>query len=237
MIMIGFTLIDMESELDIFYKKRNNKFMLNNLGLGLTDKASPSHINHGRSYLDIYEDYFDPIKDKNLNVLEIGINNGGSLKLWKKYFKNSKIFGLDIDPRCKAYAEENVNVHIGSQGDEETISKLVGDAKTFDIIIDDGSHVNELTIKSFHLLFNKLNSNGYYIIEDMGCSYSENLQDDIINGGWPGMRYNFGVKMTNIRSHMDDFLNSLIHHVDREVNACKIRYVHFYRDLVVIKKL
>ena len=141
--------------------------MLNNLGLGLTDKASPSHINHGRSYLDIYEDYFDPIKDKNLNVLEIGINNGGSLKLWKKYFKNSKIFGLDIDPRCKAYAEENVNVHIGSQGDEETISKLVGDAKTFDIIIDDGLHTYKANKTFFENSYTQLSDTGIFIIEDI----------------------------------------------------------------------
>ena len=51
-------------------------------------------IDHG--YLEIYENYFNKLQNKNLTILEIGIADGKSLLMWSDYFKNSKIIGIDI---------------------------------------------------------------------------------------------------------------------------------------------
>ena len=50
-------------------------------------------------FLDIYEKYFEPLREKKLNILEIGVDKGDSLRLWKEYFFNSKIWGLDIEKK------------------------------------------------------------------------------------------------------------------------------------------
>ena len=47
-------------------------------------------------FLPIYEKYFSVFKSKKINILEIGIDDGGSLKLWRKYFPNANIVGMDI---------------------------------------------------------------------------------------------------------------------------------------------
>ncbi|MCH7773979.1 MAG: hypothetical protein IH784_06180, partial [Bacteroidetes bacterium] len=50
------------------------------------------------SYLEIYENYFDEFRDKDISFLEIGVNDGASLRTWKSYFQYGKIYGIDIDP-------------------------------------------------------------------------------------------------------------------------------------------
>jgi len=121
--------------------------MLHEIGIKYnTDKST--HVYNNKSYLQIYETYFKDLKDKNLNILEIGISNGGSLRTWKEYFKNFKIYGLDINPSCSIHAEDRIDVTIGSQSDPYIIAKILEKCDDkIDIIIDDGAHINELTLK------------------------------------------------------------------------------------------
>ena len=62
--------------------------------------------------------------------------------MWKDYFVNSTILGIDINPECKNYKEESVFVEIGSQTNEYFLSKISEEYGPFDLIIDDGSHIN-----------------------------------------------------------------------------------------------
>ena len=66
-------------------------------------------------YIDVYEKYFDKIKNKNLQILEIGVDKGPSLKLWSKYFRYSKIVG--IDNKYIKLDIENVETFFGDQTD------------------------------------------------------------------------------------------------------------------------
>ena len=60
-------------------------------------------------YFDVYEENFLKFKGKNITFVEIGVSNGGSLEIWKKYFgPNSKIIGIDINPECKKFEKDNV---------------------------------------------------------------------------------------------------------------------------------
>ena len=128
------------------------------------------------NYFEIYERYLERYRDKSINFLEIGVQGGGSLQMWKKYFgANSKIVGIDIDPNTK-FEEEQISVEIGNQSDEEFLKKVVEEYGPFDIIIDDGSHIQSDVLNSFFFLYPTLNRGGTYIIEDTHTAYFKLFQ-------------------------------------------------------------
>jgi len=132
-------------------------------------------------YFPIYEKLFSSLADKPLRILEIGVYNGGSIKMWTKYFRNYSLFvGLDIDPRCAEHTcpDKNIHVIIGSQDDEDLLEKTGKDFGPFDIIIDDGSHINSHMIKTFNSLFSRhLKEGGLYVVEDVHTSYWKSYRD------------------------------------------------------------
>lgn len=206
-----------------------------------TDKVDNWHTIFNKSYLNIYENYFSHFRNKKIKLLEIGVRDGASIKVWEEYFQFAEIYGLDIDPRCLVHQSEKTKIKIGCQADGELIKNLVEEVGQFDIIIDDGSHINELIVKSFNLLFPHLNKGGIYIIEDMQCSYlGEELKDGIIRGGWPGMNYNKNVNFVNNRKDIDSLLFEHIKKMDLKLEKNyteeNIEYVHFYPQVVVMKK-
>ena len=128
------------------------------------------------NYFEIYERYLERYRDKSINFLEIGVQGGGSLQMWKKYFgANSKIVGIDIDPNTK-FEEEQISVEIGNQSDEEFLKKVVEEYGPFDIIIDDGSHIQSDVLNSFFFLYPTLKRGGTYIIEDTHTAYFKLFQ-------------------------------------------------------------
>ena len=131
-----------------------------------TDKASDFH-----NYLNKYEKYINFSRNDKIKILEIGISDGKSLKMWKDYFVNSTILGIDINPECKNYKEERVFVEIGSQTNEYFLSKISEEYGPFDLIIDDGSHINYDVITTFNFMFKHISKKGLYIVEDSCTSY------------------------------------------------------------------
>lgn len=191
-----------------------------------TDKVT--HAFHGVSYLTVYDWYFNSIKSKQMNVLEIGVKEGQSLRMWEEYFYNSTIYGLDIDPACRVHEKGRVKIVIGSQADKKVLDTF----GALDIVIDDGSHVNELTVASFNALFPKLKSGGLYIIEDMYPTY---LDISAYVNDWPGMQYNTEVNYNNQREDLDRVFQDMIKKLDYgEGNAL---FVHFWHQMCIIKKI
>lgn len=200
------------------------------------DKVNEYHSFSGKSYMDIYSMYFGPIKDAKITMLEIGIRDGSSLRIFRDYFKNGEILGLDIDPGT-AFKEHRITSYIGSQSSPDIIKKIFEDNPLINIVLDDGSHVNKLTIASFKLIFERLPKGSIYIIEDLACSYLEDsLEEGIKIGHWPGMHLNDpSTKMVNRRSDMNDFFLKLIKDMDERKG--EVEYVHFWSQLCVIKKI
>ena len=126
-------------------------------------------------YLPIYEAAFDGLlaPGRPIHLLEIGVQNGGSLEIWSKYLPpGSIIVGIDIDTACTNLSvPPNVSVHIGDASDPVALDHMLGDAR-FDVIIDDGSHRSDQIVAAFEACFPRLNPNGRYIVEDLHCSYS-----------------------------------------------------------------
>ncbi len=210
---------------------------LNELGkVYKTDKVNQWHSFAGKNYLDIYSIYLNPLKQKEIKMLEIGIRDGASLRLFRDFFPNGTILGLDINPET-AFKEKRIDTYIGSQNSPEIINIIFEKNPEINIVLDDGSHVNELTIASFNLIFNRLQKGGFYIIEDLACTYLEDaLTENISVGGWPGMQLNDpSIKMVNRRSDMNDFFLKMISDLDSKNG--EVEYVHFWSQLCIIKKV
>ena len=121
-------------------------------------------------YLPIYERHFAPYVGQAVRVLEIGVDHGGSLQLWKAYFgARAQIVGVDIDPRCKGYEEPQIQVEIGNQEDPAFWDSLWDHYTGFDIVIDDGSHRKSDQETSFKALWPS--TRGIYLIEDCHFGY------------------------------------------------------------------
>ena len=68
-------------------------------------------INKWMHYFDIYDQYFSKYRDKEIVFVEIGVFQGGSLQMWKEYFgPKAKIYGIDINPECKQFEDEQVTI-------------------------------------------------------------------------------------------------------------------------------
>lgn len=125
-------------------------------------------------YFDIYDFWFNRYRNKQLRMLEIGIWNGGSLQMWKHYFgEQAQIVGLDINPQCKKFEEQQIEVVIGDQTDIELLKSL----GEFDIILDDGGHTMSQQLTSFVTLYNQTKNDGIYMVEDTHTSYMPDYID------------------------------------------------------------
>ena len=123
-------------------------------------------------YTEVYDKFFANIRQEKIRFLLIGIGQGGCLKMWKEYFPNAEIFAMDIRPECKDFEEPGIEIHIGDQGDPEFIIPFLEETGGgFDIIIDDGGHQMYQQINSILLLWNAVNPEAQYIIEDTHTSY------------------------------------------------------------------
>jgi hypothetical protein len=126
-------------------------------------------------YLSIYEVELAPYvcEGTPINLLEIGVQNGGSLELWSDYLPpGSQIVGIDIDSRVGelSFANPNISVIVHDVTDTEGLRTILGNS-TFDIIIDDGSHISSDVIRTFEYFFDYLAPCGKFIIEDLHASY------------------------------------------------------------------
>ncbi|MEI7607998.1 MAG: class I SAM-dependent methyltransferase [Rhodospirillaceae bacterium] len=134
--------------------------------------ASDNEIDKYLHYFPVYERYLSQFVGKSITVLEIGVNHGGSLLMWREYFgENAKIIGIDVNPMCEAFATDQIDVRIGGQEDQEFLQSIIDEFGTPDVVIDDGSHVMDHVNASFDFLYSKVSPNGVYIIEDLHTAY------------------------------------------------------------------
>lgn len=123
-------------------------------------------------YFDIYERHLKRFRGTSPVMLEIGVFKGGSMEMWKEYFGHGcQIIGIDIDPDCKKHESKDVEIFIGSQDDPEIINNIFSKYPKIDIVLDDGSHQMHHMISSFELMYDRLNPNGVYMVEDTHTCY------------------------------------------------------------------
>ena len=189
-------------------------------------------------YIQHYVTHLKKFKNKRIKLLEIGVGGyenpklgGSSLRMWKKYFPFGKIFGIDIFDKS-ALQERRIKIYQGSQVDRGFLEKVTNETGYLDIIIDDGSHLNEHIIETFKILFPKLKEGGIYVVEDIQTSYWEHAGGDSKNLNNPKTAMNFFKSLTDCLNHQEI--------VDEEYEDTyfdkKIVSMHFYHNMVFIYK-
>lgn len=123
-------------------------------------------------YFDIYDRHFSRFRGQAVRLLEIGVYQGGSLQMWKNYFgRKARIYGVDIDPKCKQLEEKQIEIFIGDQADRAFLTGLRAEIGLVDIVIDDGGHSMVQQITTFEELYPLVSETGVYLVEDLHTSY------------------------------------------------------------------
>jgi len=129
-------------------------------------------IHKWKHYFPIYERHFGDFIYKPVTFIEIGCGLGGSLQMWKRYFgPQARIIGIDINPECKRYEEDQIQIYIGEQQDPQLLEKVLTEVGIPDIVLDDGSHVMSHITATFQFLYPKMLKNGIYMVEDLHTAY------------------------------------------------------------------
>jgi hypothetical protein len=199
-------------------------------------------------YWDVYKHVFSGFDlTQEVNIIEIGVDKGDGMLQFKELLPNCNICGLDI--RKDTPNSPVGNVWIGSQTDIELLNKINEDEGPFDIVIDDGSHINDHQITTFEHLFPKLNPGGIYIIEDMHTSYWESC-----GGGYGKESFvNYCKKLTDLINYeswmrgfqspsnyqwvvnKDDVEKYNAYNISKEIYK-NINCISFYPNIIVIYK-
>lgn len=188
------------------------------------------------NYTEHYQKIFSPIRKKKMTILEIGVggfddpNAGGeSLRMWRDFFSNSMIYGIDIFDKY-GVDDRRIKTFKGDQSNPEFLNSLIAEIGQPDIIIDDGSHQNPHVLASFNILFPHLASDGIYVIEDLYTSYWKHM-----GGNWEG-----GTEKDTSISMLKGLIDSLNYcyipnRIPSELDQ-SIVSLQFYRKLAFIQK-
>lgn len=181
-------------------------------------------------YFAVYDRHFAKFRTKEIIILEIGVYQGGSLQMWRHYFGDkAKIYGIDINPRCKELEEDGIEIFIGSQSDRNFLREIRNTIPSVDILIDDGGHTMEQQIISFEELFPHVKDNGVYLCEDLHTSY------------WLDFGGGYKRKGTFIEysKNLIDYLHA--YHSEQKALTVNdftksVNSIHYYDSIIVIEK-
>ncbi len=136
-----------------------------------TDKIT-SH-----SYGGVYETLFDKFR-KTCRILEVGFDGGASLLAYADYFSNATIYGIDIEDNLLPSVKQHprIQTYIGDATKQETVNHF---SLTYDIIIEDASHLLHHQVQHFHDFSPFVNPGGLYIIEDVAEQNLEALKEHV----------------------------------------------------------
>jgi len=183
-----------------------------------TDKG-PRH--HG--YTAHYSRHLKRRRRSVETVLEIGIGGygrrrygGHSLYMWRSFFPHATIYGLDIHEK-QLESTHRITVLQADQSDREALRRAVQACPSFDLVVDDGSHMGPDVVASFEVLFPLLNAGGIYAIEDVFYAYEPAF------GGAP---WTPGTTMALVKDALDDV----------NLGRGQVAAVHAYPGLVLIEK-
>tara|TARA_R110000868_G_scaffold9602_12_gene47331 strand:+ start:6235 stop:6909 length:675 start_codon:yes stop_codon:yes gene_type:complete len=206
----------------------------------VTDKSK-----YGHNFNKLYHKYFQEYRDDPLNLLEIGIAAGHSIQMWAKYFSNGKFVCLDHDIKHYEYPQnDRIIVAKGDQRDTTLLNELNNQHGPFDIIIDDGSHIDSYTKITFDTLFPLLKSGGIYVVEDLHTSYHNGVHGipntphfinyikeliDYVNS------HGYCMSGNVVKCSQDENYQWCQHHKMEKMDKL-IEFIHFYKSIVFIKK-
>lgn len=187
-----------------------------------SDKGSIKH-NYCHQYSRIVTEILRFKAANEIVIGEVGIACGASLRMWAHHLPQSKIFGFDIRPECASLCNDlgNVELRIGDATAPSTFDQL-----SFDLFVDDGSHISEHIVQTFSLVWGKIRNGGFYAIEDLSCTYNESYKESL--------RKNLGISTENKRSTLVLFLDALLKTIDTKKSD--IEYLEYHPQLLILRK-
>lgn len=175
-------------------------------------------------YDKYYPMFFDKWRNDSINIFEIGLDEGKSMNVWQNYFPYSKIWGMDIS---KSFKNARCEVFVGNQNNMDDLKRIVNHVPKCNIIVDDGSHVPEHQLKTFHYLFeNMLDWGGVYIIEDTECSYWSPEQEV----------YSFETGYLNLIDYFTTLNHQVNSHYSEIQNKLHIKSITYGANCIIIQK-
>jgi hypothetical protein len=179
-------------------------------------------------YFPAYERHLERFRNRHVTLFEIGVSEGGSVTRWKRYLGPFvTIVGIDILDVCRQLEDDQIHIRIGSQDDPGFLRSLVEEFGSPDIVIDDGSHIQQHINTSFETLYPHVAKNGIYLVEDLHAAY------------WP----NHGAGLR----HPDSFIERAKAYVDeihaeytgnelpRTALGDRTTSIHFYDSVIVLE--
>lgn len=178
-------------------------------------------------YFPAYEQYFSRFRGKEVHILEVGIYSGGSLEMWREYFgPRCSVYGVDIEPNCKAYENGSVRVFIGDQSDRAFWKDFKKKVPVLDIVIDDGGHEPEQQIATLEELLPHLRPGGIYLCEDTIYPFNR------FSSYLCGMAQNLNA--LDFEAHFDD--NDRRQVCKAQPLQSAVSAIHFYPFLAVVER-
>lgn len=176
----------------------------------------------------LYDRYFSAFQGRRVRLLEIGISTGGSLEIWRRYFgAEALIVGLDLDPATTCHVDPPSRVYIGDQADPALLARVIADCGSFDIVIDDGSHVAEDQRATLTALWPALSNGGCYVIEDTMTSY--------LPGTYRGGYRRRGTAIDTTQWLIDD-LHGWAHGRPAQIGLADLAAVHVHSTIIILEK-
>jgi glycosyltransferase involved in cell wall biosynthesis len=198
-------------------------------------------------YIDEYDRILSPYRKKHVRLLEIGIQNGGSLEIWSKYFPRAQnLVGCDINPDCSSLRYENPCIAVvpGDANSDETQAAILRHSPAFDVILDDGSHRSSDIVKSFTRYFPILADGGVFVAEDLHCSYWETYEGGLFD---PYSSIAFFKRLADVISHehwgvdksraeiLQGIFSKYGAHMEEEVLE-RVHSVEFINSMCIVRK-
>jgi cephalosporin hydroxylase len=184
-----------------------------------------------RHYFDIYHHHFAAFRGQPLTMIEIGVFNGGSLRMWRDYFgRQATIVGVDINPECNQFSEPGIDIVIGDQGDRAFLRSLADRYPDFAILVDDGGHRMHQQIATFEEMYPRMRSDGVYLCEDTHTSYMPDF------GGGYRQSQTFIEFVKSLIDRLNAFYDTDQSQFAPDEFSRTTDSLHFYTSVLVIEK-
>jgi len=187
-------------------------------------------INKWMHYFEVYHRHLQKFRGRPVTVVEFGVQFGGSAQMWREYFgPDARIYGVDIDPRCKAWEEPGFTVFIGDQADRRFLRRIGKKIGPIDVVIDDGGHFPAQQIATFEEMYPLVKPGGVFLIEDLHTNYRRSYGGGL---GVPGTFMEYAKPLTDqLNAYhsrepgfvVDDFTRTT-------------RSMHYYDSIIVFEK-
>lgn len=198
-------------------------------------------------YLTEYDRLLAGFRDKPIALLEIGIQNGGSLEIWSAFFPVARqLVGCDINPDCGqlVFDDPRIAIVIGEADSAEAQQEVLGHAPRLDVVIDDGSHRSSDIARTFARYFPFVEDGGVFIVEDLHCSYWQEFEGGLFD---PSSSIAFFKQLADVVNHEhwgvreppSSVLKPFFEKYQLQMTDVELQHVHsieFINSMCVVRK-